>query len=118
MIFIFGPLFSGKRTVAKRLLGCDDAALAKCAVMDAQELARCPGDLEALADALARHRAVLATEVGSGVVPADASEREARERAGLLNRLLAERAETVVRVFCGIPAYLKGSPPAGSEPPC
>lgn len=118
MIFIFGPLFSGKRTVAKRLLGCGDAALAERAVLDAQELARAPGDLEALADALARREAVLATEVGSGVVPLDAAEREARERAGLLNRLLAARAETVVRVFCGIPVYLKGGPPAEGGAPC
>ena len=29
MIFITGPMFSGKRVVAKKLLGCDDAELKK-----------------------------------------------------------------------------------------
>ena len=38
-------------------------------------------------------------------------ERAAREAAGRLSCLLAERAETVVRVFCGLPAVLKGSLP-------
>lgn len=111
MIFIFGPLFSGKHAVAERLLGCGGDELANRAVFDAQELARQRQDLEALADELARFDAVIATEVGGGVVPADAAERAARERAGRLNCLLAERAGTVVRVFCGIPVALKGELP-------
>lgn len=108
MIFIFGPLLSGKRTVAKDLLRCDDTELVKRAVWDVQELARERADLEDLADELSRYDAVIATEVGGGVVPLDRAEREARERAGRLNCLLAGRAETVVRVFCGIPQVIKG----------
>ena len=111
MIFIFGPLWSGKRAVAKELLGCGDAALSRCAVWDAQELARQGADLDALADELSRREVVIATEVGGGIVPVDPEERAARERAGRLNCLLAERAETVVRVFCGIPMVLKGKLP-------
>ena len=38
-------------------------------------------------------------------------ERAARERAGRLCCLLAERADTVVRVFCGIPKVIKGELP-------
>ena len=49
----------------------------------------------------------LATEVGGGVVPIDPSERAAREAAGRLSCLLAQRAERVVRVFCGLPMVLK-----------
>ena len=38
-------------------------------------------------------------------------ERAAREAAGRLACLLAQRADAVVRVFCGIPVVLKGKLP-------
>ena len=63
-----------------------------------------------LAQQLARNEVVIATEVGGGVVPVDKNERAAREAAGRLGCLLAQRADAVVRVFCGIPVYLKGAP--------
>ena len=68
-------------------------------------------DLTALADALAARPVVIATEVGGGVVPVDPAQRAAREAAGRLSCLLAARAETVVRVCCGIPQLLKGEWP-------
>ncbi len=108
MIFITGPMFSGKREAARRLLHCDDAELAERCAFEVQALAAECGDLEALADELSRFDAVTASEVGGGVVPLDPNEREARERAGRLACLLAARADTVVRVFCGIPRVLKG----------
>ena len=108
MIFITGPMFSGKREAARRLLHCDDAELADRCAFEVQALAAECGDLEALADELSRFEAVTASEVGGGVVPLDPNEREARERAGRLACLLAARADTVVRVFCGIPRVLKG----------
>ena len=111
MVFIFGPLWSGKRTTAKKLLDCDDAALARRAIWDVQELAYARTDMEALAEELSHHEIVIATEVGGGVVPTDKTEREARERAGRLSCLLAERADVVVRVFCGIPTQVKGARP-------
>ena len=96
MIFITGPLYSGKREYARLLLGCTREELAQRAVWDVQELAR--------------NEVVIATEVGGGVVPVDKNERAAREAAGRLGCLLAQRADAVVRVFCGIPVYLKGAP--------
>ena len=108
MIFITGPMFSGKRDAARQLLNCDDAELAGRCVFEAQDLAADCEDLEALADELSRYDAVTASEIGGGVVPLDPGEREARERAGRLACLLAQRADTVVRVFCGIPRFLKG----------
>ena len=84
--------------------------LAQRAVWDVQELAAGCGDLAALAQQLARNEVVIATEVGGGVVPVDKNERAAREAAGRLGCLLAQRADAVVRVFCGIPVYLKGAP--------
>ena len=76
-----------------------------------QDLAAAAPDLTALADALAAHPVVIATEVGGGVVPVDPAQRAAREAAGRLSCLLAARAETVVRVCCGIPQLLKGEWP-------
>lgn len=111
MIFVFGPLWSGKRAAAKKLLRCDDVELARRAVWDAQELARERADLDELTEELSCYDVVIATEVGGGVVPVDPAERTARERAGRLNCLLAERADAVVRVFCGIPMVIKGELP-------
>jgi adenosyl cobinamide kinase/adenosyl cobinamide phosphate guanylyltransferase len=78
----------GKRALRKRILTAEQ--------------------LEALADSLAEREVVIATEVGGGVVPADQDERRNREAAGRLACLLAARADTVIRVCCGLPRLLKG----------
>ena len=104
MIFITGPLYSGKRTFAQTLPG-------RC-IADVQELAAGAENLETLADNLsASYDIILATEVGGGVVPMDAGQRAAREAAGRLACLLAARADCVVQMFCGIPTVLKGELP-------
>ncbi len=107
MIFITGPLYSGKRDYACQILGCAPEELEGRAVWDAQDLAAGCADLDALADELAQNEVVIATEVGGGVVPVDAEQRAAREAAGRLSCLLARRAQRVVRVFCGLPMVLK-----------
>ena len=112
MMFVIGPLFSGKKAFAMAQLGCTKETLADNGVWDAQNLVDAnmtEENLTALADRLAKHKVVIATEIGSGVVPIEEKERVRRELAGRLCCLLAERAETVVRVFCGIPLVLKGS---------
>ncbi len=111
MIFITGPLFSGKRHYVMELLGWSEEQLAARGVWDVQELAANQGDLEELAQRLACHEVVIASEVGGGVVPMDPEERRNREAAGRLAVLLARRADAVVRVFCGIPTVLKGRLP-------
>ena len=103
MIFITGPLYSGKRTFAKTLPG-------RC-ICDVQELAAGAENLEKLADELSAYDIVLATEVGGGVVPMDPAERAGRETAGRLACLLAAQADCVVQMFCGIPTVLKGELP-------
>lgn len=111
MILIIGPLWSGKRETAMRLLGCGEQELeARCAC-DAHELAYSCENLQALVEELAQYDAVTIAEVGGGIVPPDPEERRSRERAGRLACLLAERAEAVVRVFCGIPRVIKGELP-------
>ena len=111
MIFVTGPLFSGKRTFVKGLFGWSDEELMKNAVTGAQKLAENEDDLETLAARLAARPVVIADEVGGGVVPLDPAERRNRERAGRLACLLAAQAGTVVRLCCGIPEVLKGELP-------
>ena len=104
MIFITGPLYSGKRTCAQTLPGKALAAVQQLAADAADREA-----LERLADRLAsEYEILIATEVGGGVVPMDPKQRADREAAGRLACLLAARAECVVQMFCGIPTVLKG----------
>ena len=103
MMFITGPLYSGKRTFARKFRGSVIAD-----VQDAAAEVQTPEQLEALARELAEYDIVIATEVGGGVVPMDAEARAGREAAGRLACLLAQRAETVIRVCCGLPQALKG----------
>lgn len=48
-------------------------------------------------------------EVGCGVVPIDPTERKWREVVGRTCCELAQQAETVERIFCGLPMKLKGN---------
>ena len=104
MVFITGPLYSGKRTFAQKLGGT--------CCFEVQKQAETTEDLEALAKILSeKYDIITATEVGGGVVPVDATERANREKAGRLACLLAARADCVVQMFCGIPTVLKGELP-------
>ena len=51
---------------------------------------------------------LICDEVGCGVVPIAREERVWREAVGRLCCTLAQRADTVERIFCGIPMTLKG----------
>lgn len=113
MMLVVGGRGAGKRAFAMEYLGLADEDFSRRAegeepaVYDAQELARGGFD-EALVEALASKRVVIADEVGSGVVPASEEERKWRDDAGLLCQELAKRADVVVRVICGVPQAIKG----------
>ena len=103
MVFVTGPLCSGKRTFAQKLGGRQ--------VYDVQDLSADAADLHRLAVELAASEGGTAAEVGGGVVPIDPAARAAREAAGRLACLLAARADCVVQMFCGLPTILKGELP-------
>ena len=113
MIFVTGARASGKKTFA-RSLGYADADLADATlaggpvVFNVQDMVALTSDDEELLEELAVKEVVISTEVGSGVVPRDSQERAWREQVGRLSCALAARAETVVRMVCGIPVVLKG----------
>lgn len=117
MILIVGGIASGKKTFAARLgytaktISHNPYDAAPC-VDDIQNLAAMLTsyeELDALADTLAQKECLIACEVGQGIVPQDERERTAREFAGRLTNRLAQRADTVVRMVCGCPMYLKGN---------
>lgn len=50
---------------------------------------------------------IICDEIGNGIVPIDPFEREYRERTGRILVRLAERAEEVERIICGIGQKIK-----------
>lgn len=50
---------------------------------------------------------IISDEIGNGIVPIDALEREYRERTGRILVKLASQADEVVRVICGIGQKIK-----------
>lgn len=67
-----------------------------------------PSGSAMLLEQLLQKEVVVCDEVGSGVIPVDQAQREAREATGRLCCRLAEQAETVVRIVCGIATVIKG----------
>ena len=121
MGLILGGFGAGKRTYAKTL-GFSDTEMSNDPHADAPVLFDLeaavkadPASAEALLPLLLRKKLILCREVGSGVIPMDPKEREWREATGRLCCALAERADAVVRVVCGIPTVLKGELPCTSD---
>jgi len=52
-------------------------------------------------------RVVVMTEVGYGIVPMEADERQYREAVGIAGQMLAAKAEGVYRLVCGIGTKIK-----------
>lgn len=124
---ILGGSFQGKLEFALRMTGCSKGDVADetspqlwtqkpvlnhlhrlvYAVLKEQ------GDPQAVLDKVLERNpdaVILCDEIGCGVVPMDAFERQYREVVGRLCCELARRAERVVRVQCGLATVLKGEP--------
>ena len=104
-VYVTGSMASGKRDYVLNTLGIPETE----AAFEVQELLREKAnmDVAALAEKLSGYQAITQTEVGAGVIPLSASDREWRERAGRLACLLASRADIVVRMVCGVPIMVK-----------
>jgi adenosylcobinamide kinase/adenosylcobinamide-phosphate guanylyltransferase len=57
---------------------------------------------------------LVTNEVGWGIVPEKPMARSYRDMLGLLNRRIAEKADHVYLLCCGVPLMLKGDPTYGS----
>ena len=114
MVLIVGGEGSGKRTYAESLgykrEQMADAVLDERPVifhverMVAADHAASP----ALLEPLCKKEIVICCEVGSGIIPAEYEQRLTREATGRLCVRLAQRADAVVRMVCGIPNVIKG----------
>ncbi len=74
----------------------DESAMARCATRLAEACARHPGTV-----------LLVTNEVGWGIIPENALARRFRDLAGRCNQVLADAADEVVLVLCGIPTTLK-----------
>ena len=126
MVFILGGSHQGKLEFARARYALTDADVFLCAEDTAEiDLSRrCVAGLERFAlnrvragaepaDALRerlgalRDSVLIATDISCGVVPVDPLMRAWREACGRMNNLLAEEADEVWRLFCGLPQRLK-----------
>lgn len=126
MILVIGGAFQGKLKYVSDKFSLtpgdiDDGSL--CST-DGFSGARCLNNFHLLAFRLAsegkdtedflkniRYEIIISDETGGGIVPADEKSRRMREISGRLLCRLAETADSVVRVHCGIPVAIKGALP-------
>ena len=112
MVLIIGGMAQGKLDFVRRqlgvtawstgVLGAEDCIYGLQDVLRAQPEADVDGWLRAHPDGV-----FICDEVGCGVTPLDRTDREWRERVGRTCCRLAERAEAVYRVRCGLGARIK-----------
>ena len=123
MIMITGGAFQGKRAFAKQRFGFSDDDILDGKNCEISKLAntRCLCNYELLVKRLIADRidpleftekfnceVVIMNEIGCGIIPLDKSEREWREIVGRAGCILADKAEKVYRLCCGIPTVIKG----------
>ena len=125
-ILIVGGACQGKREYAQKAFGLNEREILPW--NEEWEAASCIADLhlrvraclekgltqqEVLEKLLpfCRGKIVLCDDIFCGVVPLDALERQWREVTGRLLCLLAQEADTVIRMQCGLPQAIKGELP-------
>lgn len=120
MILVTGGRASGKRTYVRTLGYAEDdfscnLKSGAVVVCDVQDLVYDVGtDPTQVAQRIAAEvQVAIFTDIGAGIIPLMPEERAWRDRAGLLSRELAQRADAVVRMTCGIPQAIKGTLPRG-----
>ena len=123
MDFIIGGSHQGKRNYIKEHYSYETVFEGKCSSLEDLEHAEVILDVhllvrrlleegftqEDISERMARLRAkvIVADEIGCGLVPVDKFERMYRETAGRQCCQIAKRADTVVRIVCGIPTVIK-----------
>ena len=114
MVLIVGGAAQGKLRFAREALGVtawSDGALGpeNCVYNLQRAIRDLPDPREAIDSWLAAHPegVLICDEVGCGVTPLDRREREWRELVGRICCELAERAQAVYRVRCGLGERLK-----------
>ena len=60
---------------------------------------------------LSNKEVIVCDELGCGPVPMEKASRDLRERVGNICQVLAAKADTVIRIYCGLPQAIKGELP-------
>lgn len=120
MKLIIGGAFSGKEIYVKEHFAVypvdctPEEALKAPAISNLQEILWTILERDESTDAFIEQlieknpkAVVLCDEIGMGIVPVDPQERLWREATGRACYAIAKKAETVIRVVCGIPVILK-----------
>ena len=102
MVLIIGGAYQGKTAYAQTKYALRDAEIFTCEGEVLDLTARCLRHLERFALACAR----AGKEPAAVLAGLDLS--EWREAVGRMNAALAAQADTVTRIFCGLPLELKG----------
>lgn len=127
MILIIGGAFQGKKAYAQEMLGLLPEQMADGAQCNLEEIYSCrciyhfhEWVRRRMADMVDWERdakrifeanpdvVIIANELGCGVVPMDAFDRNFRETEGRLLTRLAKKSTEVHRVVCGIGTVIKG----------
>lgn len=126
MNLIIGGAFQGKTDYARARFSLKNEDIFVCTTENAPDFSKkCVKHLEEFALFALRRgeepraaleacreawtdRILIINDISCGVVPMDAETRAWREACGRMAAYLAGEADTVTRLFCGIPQVLKG----------
>lgn len=126
MKLIIGGAFQGKKEYAKQQFHLTDAEMCDGGKAAYEDIFGCKclyhfhewvkrgmqenRDFENLENRIARENpelVIISNELGYGVVPMDAFDREYREKTGRICTKLAAKSSQVIRVVCGIGTVIK-----------
>lgn len=125
MELVIGGAYQGKTDWAKAQYGLSEADISICENgAEADLRAPCVTHLERFALTCLRagiepaealleckaqwqHHVLICDDINCGVVPMDAETRAWREACGRMLNRLAKEADSVYRIFCGLPLQLK-----------
>lgn len=109
MILIVGGACQGKKAYAREHYGKDYRIIENYHAQVEKELKNGQNPLKEAERLLKTEEnlVIISNELGYGLVPVDKFEREYRETNGRVNCYLAERADQVIRVICGIGTQIK-----------
>ncbi len=109
MILIIGGAYQGKTEYADRQFGKEYTIINHYHLTVKEQMKKGEDPIKEAQNLLSGNEdcVIISDEIGYGLVPVDSFEREYREKAGRVNCYLAERAQQVIRVVCGIGTRIK-----------
>ena len=106
MVLVVGGRYQGKYAFAKSLSE-DVAKDLHAQIRTCMERGEDPWVLAEQVRSSHSNGVITMAELGCGLVPIDAFEREYRETVGRISCELAKKADAVYRVCCGVPMKIK-----------